>query len=448
MNIAELRTSFKGHIIAPGDTEYDKARTAFYGGFDKRPAVIIRVADADDIVKAITLAKTAGLELSVRSGGHSFAGYCISDGGIMIDLRDMKKLEIDTDTKTVWAETGLTAIEVTSALDQHNLAIGFGDTGSVGIGGITLGGGIGFLVRKFGLAIDNLLAAKIVTADGKLLQVDKDNHPDLFWAIRGGGGNFGVVTRFKFQLHDLGDVIGGMLLLPATPEVISGFMEYAEKAPDELSTIINIMPTPPMPFVPAEYHGKLSVMALVMYAGDPKEGEKVIQPLRSLATPIADMIKPMRYKDIFHPSDDSYHPTAVARTLFSKHVDHAVAETIINNLNSLDAPMRVVQLRALGGAASRVANDATAYAHRSQPIMGNVAAFYENPEEMEKRQAWVDNMTNQLSQGDRRGYVGFLGAGNVVQEAYPEATLKKLTEIKKKYDPENLFRLNLNILPS
>src|SRR5215467_10247407 len=172
----------------------------------------------------------------------------------------------------------------------HNLAIGFGDTGSVGIGGITLAGGIGFLVRKFGMTIDNLLAAEIVTADGKLLQVDKKNHPDLFWAIRG-GGNFGVVTRFKYQLHELSEVIGGRLFLPATAEVISGFLAYATKAPDELSTIIIIMPTPPMPFVPAKYHGKLSVMALIMYAGDPKEGEKVIAPLRELATPLADMVK-------------------------------------------------------------------------------------------------------------------------------------------------------------
>lgn len=448
MDTSGLRSEFAGHVIAPGDSEYDAARVVSSGRIDKKPAVIIRVANADDIARAISLALATKLPLAVRSGGHSGLGHSTVEGGIVVDLRDMKKLTIDEQGKTVWAETGLTAIEVTRALDEHNFALGFGDTGSVGIGGITLGGGIGFLARKYGLAIDNLMAAEMVTADGKLVTVDVEHEPDLFWAIRGGGGNFGVVTRFKYQLHELGDVIGGMLLLPATPEIIAGFMEVTERAPDELSTIINIMPTPPMPMVPQEMVGKLCVMALVMYAGGSAQGEKVIAPLRALATPIADMIKPMRYKDIFFPDDPSYHPKAVSKTLFTKPIDRATAETVIQRLQSLDAPMRVVQLRVLGGAVSRIAVDETAYAHRDNLILGNIASFFETEEEKKTRQAWVDALATDLAESSA-AYVGFLGpeeAGRV-GDAYPDATRKRLAQIKRRYDPTNFFASNVNITP-
>ena len=214
----------------------------------------------------------------------------MSEGGIVLDLSDMKGLDIDVDGRTAWAESGLTAVEYTAAVGEHGLATGFGDTGSVGIGGITLGGGVGYLVRKFGLTIDDLLAAEIVTADGRLLQVDADHHPDLFWAIRGGGGNFGVVTRFRYRLHELPGIVGGMLLLPATPDSVAGFIAAAEAAPDELTTIANVMPCPPMPFVPPEHHGELVIMALVAYAGDAEAGERAIAPLRALATPVADLL--------------------------------------------------------------------------------------------------------------------------------------------------------------
>ena len=222
----------------------------------------------------------------------------------------MKALDIDVDGRTAWAETGLTAVEYTTAAAAHGLATGFGDTGSVGIGGITLGGGVGYLVRKHGLTIDSLLAADVVTADGELLRVDAQHHPDLFWAIRGGGGNFGVATRFRFKLHPLESTVGGMLILPATAETIAGFIAAAEAAPDELSTIANIMPCPPMPFVPEEHHGKLVNMALMTYAGDTEAGERALAPFRALATPIVDMLKTQPYPDMYPPEDDSYHPLA------------------------------------------------------------------------------------------------------------------------------------------
>ena len=214
ISIPQMRATLKGRVIAPDDTEYDKARTVFSGGIDRRPAVIVRVADATDVARVVSLARETGLELAVRSGGHSAAGHGVSDGGIVLDLSAMRALDIDVEQRTAWAETGLTAGEYTATAGAHGLATGFGDTGSVGIGGITLGGGVGYLVRKHGLTIDSLLAADVVTADGQLLRVDAETHPDLFWAIRGGGGNFGVATRFKFRLHKVDTIMGGMLMLP------------------------------------------------------------------------------------------------------------------------------------------------------------------------------------------------------------------------------------------
>ena len=449
ISIRQLRAALNGRVIAPGDAGYDKARTVFYGGIDRRPAVIIRVTDATDVARVVSLACETGLELAVRSGGHSVAGHSVSDGGIVLDLSAMKALEIDVEQRIAWAETGLTAGEYTSATGAHGLATGFGDTGSVGIGGITLGGGVGYLTRKYGLTLDSLLAADIVTADGQLLRVNATNHPDLFWAIRGGGGNFGVATRFKFQLHPVNMIVGGMLMLPATPEVIAAFIAEAEAAPEELSTIANVMPAPPMPFVPAEYHGRLIIMAILVHASGGEAGERAVAPFRALATPIVDMVKPMRYPEIYPPDDDSYHPTAAARTMFIDTIDRRVAETIVDRLQASDAAMRVAQLRVLGGAMARVPADATAFAHRASRIMVNVAAFYNGPEDQIVREAWVSDFAVALHQGDAGAYVNFLGnEGDArVRAAYPGTTWDRLVAIKRRYDPTNLFRLNQNIPP-
>src|SRR5918996_1163864 len=263
---AGRRPGPKGAVIPPWDPDYDEARSVFVGGIDRRPALIARPTDASDVARIVTAAREKGAELAVRSGGHSSLGHSVSEGGVVLDLHDMRAIEIDAEARTAWAETGLTAAEYTVAAGSHGLATGFGDTGSVGIGGITLGGGVGFLVRKYGLTIDDLLAAEIVTADGEILQADEESHPDLFWAIRGGGGNFGVATRFKFRLNEVPAAVGGMLLLPATPETIAGFIAESEAAPEELSTIANVMPAPPMPFVPPEHHGKMVVMGLMCFA--------------------------------------------------------------------------------------------------------------------------------------------------------------------------------------
>ena len=448
--VTELRDRVRGRVIGPEDSDYDQARIVSLGGIDRHPAAIVRVANADDVAQVIATARETGLELAVRSGGHSGAGHSVTEGGIVLDLRDMKDADFDLDAGTVWAQTGLTAGELTSLADEKGVAVGFGDTGSVGIGGITTGGGIGYLTRKFGMTIDSVLAAEVVTADGQVLHVDSEAHPDLFWAVRGGGGNFGVVTRFKYRLHPLPSFVGGMLLLPATAETVAGFIAAAEAAPDELSTIANVMPTPPMPFVPEEWHGKLAIMGLLGYAGDAEAGQRAIAPFRALAEPIADMVRPMSYAEMYPPEDDSYHPLAVAHTLFVDRVDLSVAQTIMEWLNDSDAPMRAAQLRVLGGAMARVPADATAFAHRSQRILVNVAAFYEGPDDKPKRQAWVEGLRDALRGDDHAAYVNFLGdEGEArVHDAYPAGTWERLARIKAQYDPDNLFRLNQNVAPA
>ena len=450
--VETLRERLSGRLITPGDAEYDAARIVVSGKVDAHPAAIARIANPADVATAIAVARDRGMELAVRSGGHDSAGHSTTEGGLVIDLRDMKRLEIDRDARTAWAETGLTAAEVVTAAAEHGLVIGFGDTASVGIGGITLGGGIGYLVRKHGLTIDNLLAAEIVTADGQLLRVDADSHAELFWAIRGGGGNFGVATRFLYRLQPAEDFVGGILVLPATAEVVSGFMAAADAASEELSTIANVMNCPPMPFVAEEFHGQAVVLAMLGFTGDRAAGERAIEPFRDLAEPIADQLRPMPYAEMFAAEEGAgdYRPKAIDRTFFMQRVDLADAQAIIDALNASDAPLRAVQLRALGGAMARVPADATAFAHRRARIMAVVVSFFDGDDDFAARQAWVQKLAATLDQGVPGAYVNFLGdAGEEgVHRAYPRATWDRLAAIKARYDPMNVFRLNQNIPPA
>jgi FAD/FMN-containing dehydrogenase len=456
LNLDALRGQIAGRVIGPNDDDYESARQVMFGGIDRHPAVIVRVATVDDIRRVIATARETGLELAIRSGAHSAKGDSTTEGGIVLDLRAMAAIDIDPASKTAWADAGASALEVTQAAAEHGLAIGFGDTGSVGIGGITLGGGVGYLGRKHGLTIDNLLAAEVVTEDGELLRADANTNPDLFWAIRGGGGNFGVVTRFQYRLADLPEIVGGMLFLPATAETVERFMALSDDAPEELGTIANVMPCPPMPFVAEAWHGKLAIFGLMCWAGDAASGEAAMRPFRDLAklagldAPIADLVKPMSYAEMYPPEDPDYHPSAVSLNLFLERVDRPTAETIMNRLESLDAPMRVAQLRVLGGAIARVPNDATAYAHRHSRVMVNIAAFYEGEDDRRHKQAWAEEFMGAIRQSDHGAYVNFLGdEGEArIRAAYPGATHDRLAAIKRRYDPENLFRLNQNIPPA
>jgi FAD/FMN-containing dehydrogenase len=448
--ITDLK-GLNGRLIRPADADYDTARQMMYGGFDLKPGVIVRVASAADVQRAVNAARDNGVELAVRSGGHSNAGHSSSNGGIVIDLRDMKSITVDERAGTIAAETGATAIEVTKAAGEHGKVVGFGDAGTVGIGGITLGGGVGYMARKYGLTIDSLQSAEIVLADGTIKTVDPTHEPDLFWAIRGGGGNFGVVTKLTYRLSPLPEFTGGMIALPATAETLSGFMAAARAASENLSTIANVMPCPPMPFVPAEVHGKIVILAMLAWSGPASEAEAALKPFRDLATPYADFVKAGDYAQLMYPPEDGdYHPTAVARTMFMNRVGKDEAALIIDELTRSDATFSVVQLRELGGAVARVPADATAYAHRKAPIMVNVAAFYNGADDKPKRERWIADFGGKLEQEERGAYVNFLGTDGPerIGAAYPKETLERLRKVKGQYDPRNLFRLNQNIVPA
>ena len=453
LSVSRMRDVIKGEVISPDDPGYDEARTLYYGA-DRRPAVIIRPANADEVAYVISIARDTETELAVRGGGHSLAAHSVSEGGIVLDLSGMKGFHIDAEERTAWAQAGLTAAELTKALGDHGLAVGFGDAGSVGIGGITLGGGVGFLARKHGLTIDSVLAAEIVTADGRVLQVDSESHPDLFWAIRGGGGNFGVVTRFKFLLAEVDEVYGGMLVLPAEPEVIRSFVELADAAPKELSAIANVMKAPPMPFLPVEQHGKPVLFGIMVYAGDPDAGVQALSPFRALADPILDTLAPMRYPGIYEMTgegEDAPVPAAmIVRSMFTDTFDDESAEAIIEYVGGSTADMAVAQLRVLGGAVATVPGDSTAYAHRDRRIMANVAAMLSEPAETSLHEQRADRLVARLRRDTGGVYVNFLSEEGEarVREAYPGSTWERLREVKRRYDPTNLFHLNQNIPPA
>lgn len=449
LSIERLRGSLKGSVITPQDVDYDTVRTGLSLEVVRRPALIVRPADANDVSLVVSLARETGMELAIRSGGHSLAGFSTTEGGIVLDLSQMKGLEIDLEHRTAWAEAGLTAGEYTTETAKYGLATGFGDTASVGLGGLTTGGGIGYLVRMYGLTVDNLLAVKIVTADGQIRFVDAENHPDLFWAIRGGGGNFGVVTQFKFRLHEVGTIAGGMLILPASAKVMAAFADLAESAPDELSTIVYNMPAPPMPFVPEKYHGQIVTLAMLAYTGNVEEGLRVIAPFRELAEPIVDMTGPIPYPEIYWPDDPDAHPVYAVRSKFIEKVDERSAQIMLDRLRASTAESPIAEFRVLGGAMARVPAEATAFAHRSSRVMASFIVQYADREEADIHNAWVSDSLAVLDQGNGAVYVNFVGDEGPARlhDAYPAATWERLAAIKAKYDPTNVFRRNHNITP-
>ena len=447
--IENLRARVRGRVIDPAANDYDEARRGFYSGFDRRPLAIVRVVDAADVAAVLGIVRDAGVPLAVRSGGHSPAGHSTADGGVVLDLAAMKRLDVDVSSRSAWADAGLTAGEYTDAAGAHGLVTGFGDAGSVGISGITLCGGVGFLHRRFGMTIDNVLAAEVVTASGEILHVDAGQHEDLFWAIRGGGGNFGVVTRWHYRLHEIGTVLAGIVVLPATPDIIPAVLDAVMEAPEALSGVIAVMPAPPMPFFPPEVHGRMIVMVNLVHSGTEEEADRDVARLRSIATPLMEMLQRVPYPAVYHHGEPPKPPLMAMRPTFADTIGRDEAERIIDGLRTSRARMSVTHFRVLGGAVARVPNDATAFAHRDRGTMAIVAAAVMDPAEWHEHQAWADALAAGLQQGTPGAYTGFMGADDTsrVREAYGDAAWRKLTRIKAKYDPANLFRLNQNIPP-
>lgn len=445
-----LGRDLTGDVIEPSDAHFEQHETAFYGEYNQRkPLAVVRVADAADVAKTILFARDNGIDVAVRAGGHSVLGHSSSDGGLVIDLSPLKSVEVDVEGASARAGGGVLAGEYTERTAKHGLVTGFGDTPSVGIAGITLGGGVGFLHRRLGLTIDSLLGAEIVTADGEIRMIDEANDPDLFWAIRGGGGNFGVVTNLLYRLHPIQTVVGGMLILPATPRLIADFVTAARESSDHLSVIGGVAVAPPLPFLPVEVHGELVVLAMMVHAGDADEAEVEVGRIRKLATPLVDGLQTMQYPDIY-AAEEPPHPTAMSvRSIFSDEFTLDDAEMAVEALTKSTADMSVLQIRVLGGAVARVPVDATAFAHRQRAMILNVAAAYETPERRPEHEAWVNAASTRLQRGEAGAYINFLGddSAAAVRAAYPEVIWERLVDVKTKYDQDNLFKSNHNIPP-
>ena len=448
--IAELRGLLPAQVVVPGDAHYDTARAVAADIDDSTPVAVVRVTSAEDVAGVIDFARVHGYEIAVRSGGHSGSGHGTIDGGIVIDLRGLATVSVDPEARTIWAGGGASSGDVLHAAAEHGLVVPLGDTATVGVGGITVGGGVGYLSRLHGLTIDNLLAAEVVLADGRIVLTDAQREPDLFWAIRGGGGNFGVVTRLLFQATALGEVTGGMLVIPADAATIAGFVQAAQNAPEALGVIATAMPAFPAPFIPEAYRGRPMIMANMAFAGPAEAAEEALAPFRALAKPFLDTIKRGPYLNLY-PNEENPRPGMPEQaTMFVNDIDEAAAQTVIDFLNNSDSVVRMVQFRVLGGAVNRVAADATAYAHRGSAIMLYMLNFWTTPTERPKRRQWLTDLTAALHQGDNGLYANFLGdAGpEQVRAAYPGDTWQRLRQVKRRYDPSNTFRRNHNIPPA
>ena len=449
-DLTALSRALRGAVIRPGDAAYEEDRQVWNTAAQGSPLAIIRVADAGDIATTIGFARRNGIEIAVRSGGHSLAGHSTGDDVLVIDMRDLRGLHVDLGQGAVWAGAGLTAGEVTAALAEHGMAVPFGDTGSVGIAGLTLGGGIGWLARKYGLAIDSLLAVEIVTANGEVLTASETERPDLFWALRGGGGNFGIVTRFQYRLSPVGEVLGGALFLPATRDVLRSLVPIATSAPEELTTIGFLMPVPPVPFVPEEHHGKPSLVLMFVYAGDPADGHAAIAPFLAVAEAFGVAAMPMPYPGIYEFTKEGgqRHPSTT-RSQFMDNLDDESVDAIIEAVERAPG-MFMVQLRVFGGAMSRVPTDATAFAHRDATLQVTVITPFVDPERVDDAVAWNRSLFAALEPKARGVYVNFLEdeGESRIRDAYPPTTYERLARVKRRHDPANVFHRNQNIRPA
>jgi hypothetical protein len=448
---AGLRSRLEGQVLTPGTAAYDQARRTINITLDRYPLAIVRAATAGDVAAAVDFSREHSLPLAVRSGGHSLAKLSVVDDALVVDLSKMNRIAIDPDARIGRVQAGATSGDLARPANAHGLALTTGDTHSVGMGGLVTGGGIGFMVRKYGLAIDSLIEAQVVTASGEIVTASETEHPDLFWAIRGGGGNFGIVTEFTFRLAPVGEVLGGALVLPATREVIRGYMEYSTTAPDDMTTIANIMYAPPAPFIPEEQVGELVLMVCLVWTGSIEDGERALAPLRALAEPVADAVSPIPYPVIYNFTEFAAEPHAASiRMMFADDLSDAAIDAALDAMKHCSSPFALIQIRGLGGAMAQVDRDATAFAHRDRRyFVAIINIWLDATEDVIPHEAWTQSLWSILRPEGQGVYVNFLENEGVerIREAYPEATYVRLADIKRRYDPENLFRFNQNVAP-
>ncbi len=453
--VDQLKSQIQGRLLLPGDDGYDEARTIWNAMIDRRSALIVSCASAADVQQAVAFAAAHGLLLAVRGGGHNIAGNAVCDNGLMIDLSPMKAVTVDATARRAGVEPGATLGDVDQATQAHALATPTGINSTTGIAGLTLGGGFGWLSRKLGLTIDNLVSAEVVTADGNSVRASATENADLFWGIRGGGGNLGVVTSFEFQLHPLGpEVLCGPIVFPAdqAKSVLRQYREFVATAPDELTVWVVLRKAPPLPFLPEEVHGKDVVVLAACYAGDVAEGERLVAPIRGFGDSYGEHIGPAPYADFQTAFDPLLVPRV--RNYWKSHnfmeLSDEVLEIAIDAAAQVPSPHCEVILAQLGGETSRVAPDATAYHHRGANFVLNVHGRWETAQEDEKGIAWARGLFNATAPFATGGvYVNFMTEeeGERVAAAYGP-NHQRMVQLKKKFDPTNLFRLNQNVDPA
>jgi FAD/FMN-containing dehydrogenase len=447
---------FTGAQLRPGGDGYDDARKIFNGMIDRRPAVIARAANADDVVAAVNFARERALPLAVYGGGHGVTGSALCDDGVCIDLRGLNFVEVDPVAKTARVGGGANWGEVDAATQEHGLAVTGGRVTHTGVAGLVLGSGSGWLERKLGLTCDSLISADVVTADGRKVVASEDENPDLFWGIRGGGGNFGVATSFEFRLHEVGPIVlGGMIMYPAAMarDVTRAFRELMLAAPDELGTAMAYITAPPLDFVPEPIRGKPVVGILVCWSGDIEAGQQAIAPLVELAPPGAAMVQPMPYvavQQLLDPPNQKGFRNYWSADFLAELPDEAI-ETLIAHATNPASPMGQVILAPGGGAIARVPDDAMAFGERRSPWNVHYLTMWDDPADDEKCIAYTRAIAAAMKPwASGRAYLNFIGdeGGDRVKAAFGPERYARLQEIKRAWDPENLFRLNQNIPPS
>jgi FAD/FMN-containing dehydrogenase len=444
----ELAEKVSGPVLGPEDAKYDDARALYNGLIDRRPALIVRCRTKDDVAAALALARQAGLEVSIRGGGHNVAGRAVTDGGLMIDLAEMKGIAIDPDNATATAEGGVIWVELNAAAAEHGLAVTGGLISTTGIAGYTLGGGLGWLMGKYGLAADNLLAVELVTADGEVLEVDAASQPDLFWALRGGGGNFGVATSFTYRMHPVHTIVGGLIAHPldAAPDMLGFFREAVADASDDLSVFAGLV------HAPDGSGAKLSAM-LVFHTGDPDEAERDLEPYKVWGAPLVVEVGPMPYPVMNTILDEAYPIGSLNYWLssFTSGLSDELIEVAVSRFATAPSPMMAILFEHFHGAVTRVGVTETAVPHRDEGWNLLMPSVWTDPADTEANVAWTRETFAALRPhfGTARRWLNYLGddqAEDAIRAAYGP-NYDRLREVKRQYDPDNVFHLNHNIAP-
>jgi hypothetical protein len=453
--LREFRTVFAGQIIRPGDDSYEVQRRVWNGSIDRHPAVIARCAGVADVVAALRYARETGLAAAVRSGGHSFPGQSVCDGGIVIDLGPMKGIRVDPEGRTARAQAGVLLGELDRETQAFGQAVPAGIVTHTGLAGLTLGGGIGWLMRKHGLTIDQLLSVDMVTADGEFVKASASENPDLFWGVRGGGGNFGIVTEFKFRLNPVGPtVLAGPIFWPLekAPEVLRFYRDWIEDAPDELTTVIVNRKAPPLPVVPEDLHGKPVVIIVACYSGSIEDGERLLAPLREFSSPLLDLCAPKPF--VMHQAMfDASFPRAwwyYFRSCDVARLSDEVIDATVEHCMRIESPMSGCPIFHLGGRVARVGEDETAFSGRAAGHTFNINGITTGENGFDEERDWARRLWTALEPHHTSVYLNFLmdEGEERIRQAYGPKKYERLKKLKKRYDPDNFFRLNQNLSPS